>query len=94
MPDQLRRPGEETEIEGVRVVVEFPDETQVRELQPTVLVISGPDADGEINLLAAKECYLSRSAAFELAIELLIRLQAPASVAFAQQALNEEKERS
>lgn len=80
---KLRRPGEETEIEGVRFVNDSRQDvdgsilpTSVpHSLDPMVMVVSGPDRDDEICLLAARECYLSMEAALALAIELLARIR-------------------
>lgn len=70
---KLRRPGEETEIEGVRGVTRDP--LGRRDLADVLLVVSGPDRDDEICLLATRECYLSMEAALAVAVELLARIR-------------------
>lgn len=68
-------PNEETEITGVRGVDRSPFGGGPGPLQDVLLVVSGPDGDDEICLLAASECYLSREAAERLIVELQRRLQ-------------------
>lgn len=45
------------------------------ELRSCVVVIDGPDQDGEIVILAGAETYLPRDVAFKLANEILLRLK-------------------
>lgn len=46
-----------------------------RSLQSCVVVVGGPDEEGEIVLLAGAETYLPRETAFKLANEILLRLK-------------------
>ena len=44
-------------------------------LVPCVIVVGGPDEDGEILVMAGREAYLPRETAFKLANEILLRLK-------------------
>lgn len=65
-------PATETEIEGVRHVARVDGRSP--DLQPMVLVVSGPDRDDEICLIAGSECFLTRQATIELIQALATRL--------------------
>lgn len=45
------------------------------EKYPMLFVVSGPDRDGEISLLAARDCYMNVATAADLAHELLARVK-------------------
>jgi hypothetical protein len=51
---------------------------QQEALSSCVVVVSGPDEEGDICILAGAETYLPREVAFRLANEILLRLKASA----------------
>jgi hypothetical protein len=67
---------EETEVGTAYAYDEdFATEDADRAQIPVEVVVSGPDADGEIMLLGAQHLYLSRFVAEDLAHEILKRLK-------------------
>lgn len=62
----------ETEIDGG---YSFSNELGSQEKHPLVVVVTGPDREGEIGILASDCCYLPRFAAEDLAREILRRLE-------------------
>jgi hypothetical protein len=76
IPHDHHRDDTQTEIgpDGVRSVSGDPFEI-TSTLEPCIIVVSGPDGDNEILIMAAGECYLSREAAGKLRDELTRRLE-------------------
>ena len=68
---------EDTEV-GIAMFVREPIFGDYTQRDSCVVVVSGPDEDGDICILAGAETYLPREVAFTLANEILRRLKASA----------------
>lgn len=65
----------ETEIEGGYSFSNDPGLSTAQQKQPCIVVVTGPDREGEIGLLASDCVYLPRFVAEDLAREILRRLE-------------------
>lgn len=67
----------ETEIgpEGVNYINDNIFAAPAPFMESMIIVVTGPDGEDEITLRAASECYLTREAAWQLATELVRRLE-------------------